>query len=122
MGARGRIITVLSSRFSVPDSQFPFSIVLSKQEYTVPIRTATQNTVPPLFHEEDLVRFFIPPAFYPSLHRLPWTVPLEAWEAQSVRLIPVRSGLSRHIVRFVESGGSRFAIKETTLVAAQREF
>jgi hypothetical protein len=80
------------------------------------------ETIPPLFQEEDQIRFFIPPAFYPSLHVLPWTVPLDQWEGRKARLIPVKSGLSRHIVRFVESNGNRFAIKETTLGAARREF
>jgi len=33
----------------------------------------------------------------------------------------VRSGLSRHIVRFIENEGERFAVKQTTLASAARE-
>ncbi len=77
--------------------------------------------VPPLFREVGQVRYFIPPALYPSLGTLPWTVPLDEWEDHGVCFIPVKSGLSRHVVRFVEAGGRRLAIKETTLGAARRE-
>jgi hypothetical protein len=72
--------------------------------------------------EADDVRFFIPPDQLPALSGLPWRTPLEEWSERRVKIIPVKSGLSRHIVRFVETGRRRFAIKETTLTSAQKEF
>jgi hypothetical protein len=67
------------------------------------------------------VRFFIPFEFHPYLISLPWGHPLRVWERHGVRFIQIKSGLSRHVVRFIESGGRRFAVKETSFVAAQRE-
>lgn len=55
------------------------------------------------------------------LSPLPWHVPLDTWQDHGVLLIPVKCGISRHIVRFVENGGRRFAIKETTSESAKRE-
>jgi hypothetical protein len=69
----------------------------------------------------DLVRFFLDPADRRPLAPLPWNEPLEQWQERGARLLQVRSGLSRHVVRFVESAGRRYAIKETTLESAQRE-
>jgi len=37
-------------------------------------------------------------------------------------MIPVKCGISRHVVRFVDVGGSRYAIKETTPPGARREY
>jgi len=39
-----------------------------------------------------------------------------------VRFVHVKSGLSRHVVRFVASGEDRFAVKETTVEIGRREF
>ena len=39
-----------------------------------------------------------------------------------MRFVHVKSGLSRHVVRFVESGEDRFAVKETTVEIGRREF
>jgi hypothetical protein len=69
----------------------------------------------------DPVRFFLDPEERPPLASLPWNDHLERWQEQGVRMLQVRSGLSRHIVRFVESSGRRYAVKETTLESALRE-
>lgn len=55
------------------------------------------------------------------LRRLPWGTPLEDWGKHDVTLLSVRKGESRHEVIFVETGGRRYAIKETSPVAAERE-
>lgn len=77
---------------------------------------------PATAHEADNVRFFLPQRLHRVLDRLPWHLPLALWEDQGVMIIPVKSGLSRHLVRFVEVKNKRFAIKETTLHSAQREY
>ena len=79
------------------------------------------ETIPPLFQEED--------QFVSSFPR-PFTLrcivamdrPSRSMGGTERPSHTCKSGLSRHVVRFVESGGNRFAIKETTLSAAQREF
>lgn len=68
------------------------------------------------------VRFFLAPEDLTPLAPLPWRHPLESWHLRRVRLLAVRSGLSRHIVRFIESSGRRYAVKETTFLSARREF
>jgi len=78
--------------------------------------------IPPLTLETDNVRFFIPADTHPCLASLPWRYPLDAWHEHKVKSIPVKSGLSRHVVLFIESGGRRFAIKETALESAGREY
>jgi hypothetical protein len=55
------------------------------------------------------------------LKDLPWQVPLEEWQQHGVELLIVRRGESRHPVVFVERGGMRYAIKETTPHMAERE-
>jgi len=67
------------------------------------------------------IRLAIPDEFAPALAGLPWDHRLEEWDHHKVRFVSVKSGLSRHIVRFVSSGGRSFAIKETTVEAAERE-
>jgi len=69
----------------------------------------------------DRVRFFIPEDHLPALRYLPWGTSLDGWNRRNVRLLDVKSGLSRHIVRFVESGGRRYAVKETSEPSARRE-
>ena len=54
------------------------------------------------------------------LRGLPWGAPLEQWPERGVRTVTVRRGESRHPVLFVEAG-RRYAIKETSPVAARRE-
>jgi len=80
------------------------------------------DLIPSPDHEQENIRFSIPAEFLPALKALPWEFPLESWEDHGVIIVPVKSGLSRHIVRFLEAGGRRFAVKETTPPAAAREF
>ncbi len=77
---------------------------------------------PPFLERSGKVSLFIPGHYRRHLVTLPWQYPLETWQKRRVKLIPVKSGLSRHVVRFVESHSRRFAIKETTLLSARREF
>jgi tRNA A-37 threonylcarbamoyl transferase component Bud32 len=51
---------------------------------------------------------------------LPWQLPLEEWPADL--LANVRRGIGRHVVRFVELGGSYFALKELPPRLAEREY
>jgi hypothetical protein len=55
------------------------------------------------------------------LATLPWQSPLETWQDKNVRLLNVKSGLSRHVVRFVHANGHQFAIKETSEESSKRE-
>ena len=55
------------------------------------------------------------------LENLPWHAPLEEWPEHGVTPLMIRRGESRHPVIFVESEGTRYAIKETTPHMAQRE-
>ena len=52
---------------------------------------------------------------------LPWHFPMEEWVSQGLEVLNVRRGDSRHPVLFVERGGMRYAIKETTPRMAERE-
>ncbi|MGH2503340.1 MAG: hypothetical protein ACRDID_12610, partial [Ktedonobacterales bacterium] len=60
-------------------------------------------------------------ADWTRLRRLPWGEPLGEWGALGVAILAVRKGESRHEVVFVEAGGRRYAIKETSPDAAARE-
>jgi hypothetical protein len=51
---------------------------------------------------------------------LPWHEPLEDWRSE--RLVEVPRGIGRHVVRFVDYGGSLFALKELPPELAQREY
>ena len=53
---------------------------------------------------------------------LPWELPLGAWSGDhlSFRYVPV--GPSRHLVRFLVSGGVLYALKELPLVVARQEY
>ena len=55
-----------------------------------------------------------------ALIDLPWSVPLQDWPAD--RLINLPHGLSRHVVRFVQVGGTIYACKELSHWAAEREY
>ncbi len=57
-----------------------------------------------------------------ALQRLPWHKPLEDWTRRDARFLFVRSGLSRHVVRFLRVGRDAFAVKETSEETAVREF
>jgi len=58
----------------------------------------------------------------PHLQQLPWHRPLQRWNKRQARFIPVKSGLARHIVRFIQVHKRQFAIKETSPETAGREF
>ena len=57
---------------------------------------------------------------HPGFLELPWQEPLEEWEDE--RLVEVARGIHRHVVRFVEIGGSFFALKELPARLAWREY
>jgi hypothetical protein len=69
----------------------------------------------------------MPPAFqlvvrtgHPSFLDLPWEKPLEEWD--SVRIVNLIRGISRHVVRFVEYDGVLYALKELPARPARREW
>ena len=55
------------------------------------------------------------------LRWLPWEEPLDEWPEHGVQPLSIRRGESRHMVLFVEVGRRRYAVKETSPVAAERE-
>lgn len=59
---------------------------------------------------------------HPDFLDLPWDQPLERWERVTERLIRVRRGLSRHVVRMVQYDGRVYALKETEQPLAEREY
>lgn len=63
----------------------------------------------------------IPRADWLRMRRLPWGAPLAQWDELGARILSIRKGESRHEVIFVEVGGRRYAIKETSPEAAERE-
>lgn len=66
--------------------------------------------------------FFLPPDHVHLLAALPWLHALEQWDRQGVKMLAVKSGISRHVVRFLQIEQKRFAIKETSSEAARREY
>jgi hypothetical protein len=69
----------------------------------------------------------LPPSFHllartghPDFLDFPWEQPLAAWS--DPRIVDYTAGVSRHIVRFVTEGGRAYALKETTLALARREY
>lgn len=58
----------------------------------------------------------------PDFQDLPWDLPLSKWSGESVPLVEVDQGVSRHPVRFVNFSGSLFALKELPAEVAEREF
>ncbi len=58
----------------------------------------------------------------PGLLALPWDRPLEDWDATEVPLRDIPVGPSRHLVRFVETDGRRWALKELPQRVAVREY
>jgi len=56
----------------------------------------------------------------PDLLFLPWEIPLEQWDEQTVA--PIARGISRHIVRFVKVNNAIYAVKETVDEFALREY
>jgi hypothetical protein len=57
---------------------------------------------------------------FPDFLDFPWEQPLASWT--DARLVDFDAGLSRHVVRFVAEGGHAYALKETTLGLAEREY
>jgi hypothetical protein len=65
---------------------------------------------------------FRPPAADATgLLTLPWHEPLEQWDPALLLEVPQR-GISRHVVRFVASGGRVFALKEIHERLARHEY
>jgi Domain of unknown function (DUF4032)/Lipopolysaccharide kinase (Kdo/WaaP) family len=58
----------------------------------------------------------------PGLLALPWDVPLGEWDATEVPLRDIPVGPSRHLVRFVETDGRLWALKELPQRVAAREY
>ena len=59
---------------------------------------------------------------HPTYLDLPWDRPLEEWHDVTERLIRVRRGLSRHVVRMVQYEGKVYALKETEQALAEHEY
>lgn len=57
---------------------------------------------------------------HPDFLDFPWEQPLDEWEDS--RLVDYDMGVSRHVVRFVAEGGRAYAVKETSLALAEREY
>ena len=57
---------------------------------------------------------------HPDFLDLPWDVPLADWEHP--RLVKMAHGISRHVVRFVRFGDRVYALKATSVGAAQTEY
>jgi hypothetical protein len=57
-----------------------------------------------------------------SLLDLPWEQPLAAWTGEGARFRELPVGPSRHLVRFMVSGGIVYALKELPAVVALREY
>ncbi len=55
------------------------------------------------------------------LKDLPWHKPLAQWDRKDAKFLEVKSGLSRHVVRFIETGNMAFAVKETSAEVAVKE-
>jgi Domain of unknown function (DUF4032)/Lipopolysaccharide kinase (Kdo/WaaP) family len=51
---------------------------------------------------------------------LPWSVPLEEWPEDL--LVHAARGIGRHVVRFVDCGGTLYALKELPSPLAEREY
>ena len=58
----------------------------------------------------------------PGLVALPWDRPLVEWDATTLPLRDVPVGPSRHLVRFVETDGRYWALKELPERIARREY
>jgi hypothetical protein len=58
----------------------------------------------------------------PGLLALPWQKPLRDWDATEVPMRDVPVGPSRHLVRFVETDGALWALKELPQRIAEKEY
>jgi hypothetical protein len=57
---------------------------------------------------------------HPDFLDFPWEQPLALWS--DPRIVDFTAGVSRHVVRFVAEGGRAYALKETQLPLARREY
>lgn len=57
---------------------------------------------------------------HPVFLDFPWDRPLSEWDDD--RLVDYAKGVSRHVVRFVAAEGRAYALKETSLELARREY
>ena len=67
----------------------------------------------PLFH-------LVARTGHPDFLDFPWDRPLAEWDDS--RLVDYARGISRHVVRFVSEAGRAYALKETSLALAEREY
>lgn len=58
----------------------------------------------------------------PGLLALPWLEPLREWDATEVPFRDIPVGPSRHLVRFVETDGALWALKELPQRIAEKEY
>lgn len=63
----------------------------------------------------------VPRRDWAHLRKLPWGTPLDEWPDHGVTPLTVRRGEARHPILFVERSHHRYAIKETSPAAAERE-
>jgi hypothetical protein len=58
----------------------------------------------------------------PGLLALPWLEPLAEWDATEIQMRDIPVGPSRHLVRFVETDGALWALKEMPQRIAEKEY
>ena len=58
----------------------------------------------------------------PGLLALPWLEPLGEWDATEIPMRDIPVGPSRHLVRFVETDGALWALKELPQRIAEKEY
>src|SRR3954452_25516974 len=56
----------------------------------------------------------------PAVVGLPWSTPLEDWSEEYV--VPLPRGLSRHVVRIIRLHDRTYAVKETQVDVASRDY
>jgi hypothetical protein len=81
-----------------------------------------KNKARQLSQQRENIHLMLDGKYARNLQRLPWHKPLLAWKKSEAKFLLVKSGLSRHIIRFVQVQRNTFAIKETSVEAAEREF
>lgn len=59
-------------------------------------------------------------SFYSLVPSLPWSLPLEEWPNELLAALP--RGISRHVVRFIQTKGEIFAVKEISERDALHEY
>ncbi len=78
----------------------------------VPCRVVSRSTAPS-FH-------LLARTGHPDFLDFPWDRPLAEWD--DPRLVDYARGVSRHVVRFVREDDRAYALKETSLELAEREY